>query len=148
MDKFLDGLAATAYQALIKKRKPDTVTPDQLRAKMFFYYIVWRNSLIEEWAEAVHARRGETLAHLRDSLLDLLWDVDERYALDIETGDEENDALVVAYVVAVLRWYNRIGAGRERGFDLSDDEAANWIARHNHLPPSKGPQISLFFGRR
>ena len=136
---------AAAYKVLGGR---DDIEPDSLLIAASSTYIYWRDRKIEEWATAVYDRHGESLVPLYGMLLDMVMRLDESYYIGAMSScvlaDGDTSAEALAYVVAVIRWYSNVRAGRVHEiFPATEDDARQWLEQYGFAPVKPG-QMSLF----
>lgn len=121
---------------------------EDLLSEAKFAFWRWRDKTIEEWATAVYDKHGLSLVQRADKLLEMIEQRDEAYYVtactsDIWVGDEDL-ALGLAHMVAVIRWISNVHAGRVlETLPATAEDAQRWLDQYGFAPVKAG-QMSLF----
>ena len=108
----------------------------------------WRDRTIEGWATAVLDKHGLALVQYTDKLLEMIEQRDEAYYVTACTSDiwvdDEDLAIGLAHITAVIRWISNVHAGRvQETLPATAEGAQRWLDQHGFVPVKTG-QMSLF----
>ncbi len=144
MDEFNRDLIKHSYQELARRNR-ERPSPKELLAHMFSQWVVYRDARIEQMARRTRGRVSQArLAALYDKVDMLLY---EANFWEPETAwDDEQKADDTAWGLALLRWVNWECDGRAPMVNVTEAEAAEWLAQNDAPVHRNGNQMSLFLG--